>query len=88
MQTITVISVYERKSSRHKWQLLIERPIAKKDFIIQWAKDWHSRLSEDWKPRQLGYIIHDRPRIGERTWWSLPCNDPRVVRINSPLTNL
>ena len=81
-ELMTIISVYYRSTNRHGWQLWTERPIAKKEFIIECAKEWRARLGPKWHPMQLGYVIHEIPRCGQiRSNYPLKCNDARVKRI-------
>lgn len=86
-ELMTIISVYERRSNRHKWSLLVERPVELLNEAITWAVVWRAQLDAKWKPLQLGYVIHEVPRCGQvRGNCSLKCNDPRVKRIHKEAT--
>jgi len=66
-----VITAYYRKSNRHKWQFLIDRPAAQKDFVIAWAKNWLQNLAPKYGITQLGYTVTE---VAARAAYSLKCN--------------
>ena len=68
-----VICAYERKTNRHKWRAYLERPVHMKELVIAHMQSWVAGLDSKWLPRQVGYVIVERPAFGNG-YEDLACN--------------
>jgi len=73
------VRFYTRRTNRHKWVILAERPAEHLEACKLQGLAWRDNLDTKWLPQQMGYTLQEQ-RSGIMDWDELKRNDPAVTR--------